>query len=80
MARHEWWDKFGMDGFMEIFALHKKDLAEVYGAFKDYPSFRSIIDLEYQRWKFTDEAQASYALLFFFHADQHFWGGVFCFV
>lgn len=53
-----WWAKLGMEGFLELFQHHKKDLSAIYGEFKDYPSFRPIIELEYQRWLHTDSAQA----------------------
>jgi len=53
-----WWDSLGMDGLFELFEMHKKDLAEIYGPFKEYKSFRPIIELEYERWKTTDAAQA----------------------
>ena len=43
---------------MEIFECHKKDLAEIYGKFEEYKSFRKIIEIEYQRWLTTD-AQAT---------------------
>jgi alanyl-tRNA synthetase len=52
-----WWSKLGMDGFMELFLHHKADLATIYGPFKEYKSFRPIIELEYQRWQTTDAAQ-----------------------
>jgi len=53
-----WWAKLGMDGFLQLFEHHKADLSTIYGSFKQYPSFRPIIELEYQRWKTTDAAQA----------------------
>ena len=36
-----------MDGFIEIFEYHKKDLAGIYGAFPEYKSFRGIIEMEF---------------------------------
>jgi hypothetical protein len=39
------------------------DLGSIYGAFKDYPSFRPIIELEFERWKTTDESYASLSIL-----------------
>jgi len=53
-----WWDKLKMDGFLELFQHHKTDLATIYGPFKEYKSFRPVIELEYQRWQTTDAAQA----------------------
>lgn len=53
-----WWAKLGMDGLMELFQAHKTDLATIYGPFRDYKSFRPIIELEYERWMHTDAAQA----------------------
>jgi alanyl-tRNA synthetase len=52
-----WWQTLGMDGFLQIFAHHKEDLATIYGPFKEYKSFRPIIELEYERWLNTDAAQ-----------------------
>lgn len=46
-----------MDGFIEIFEMHKRDLFGVYGEFPEYKSFRHIIEVEYERWLTTDEAQ-----------------------
>lgn len=39
---------------MEIFEAHKKDLSKIYGEFPEYKSFRSIIEIEYQRWATRD--------------------------
>jgi alanyl-tRNA synthetase len=55
-----WWEKLGgIDGLMHIFACHKKDLGEIYGAFSEYKSFRPIIELEYARWRSTDEGASA---------------------
>jgi len=35
----------------------KDDLATIYGPFKEYPSFRPIIELEYDRWLLNDKVQ-----------------------
>jgi len=54
-----WWEKLGgMAGFLELFNKHKQDLSTIYGPFKEYKSFKSIIELEYKRWQTTDSAQA----------------------
>ena len=58
MKQRGWWDAMGgMDGFIEIFEQHKRDLEGIYGEFPEYKSFRSIIEVEYERWLTTDEAQ-----------------------
>ena len=57
MKQRGWWDQMGMDGFIEIFEAHKRDLAGIYGEFKPYPSFRDIIEVEYERWLTTDDNQ-----------------------
>eukprot|EP00742_Colponemidia_sp_Colp-10_P001200 GILJ01001293.1.p1 GENE.GILJ01001293.1~~GILJ01001293.1.p1 ORF type:complete len:960 (-),score=188.73 GILJ01001293.1:174-3053(-) len=57
LHRNGWWDKLGMAGFLQLFEQHKLDLAEIYGAFREYKSFDSIIEVEYQRWLTTDETQ-----------------------
>lgn len=58
MQKRGWWKEIGeMDGFMEIFAYHKKDLEDVSGKFKEYKSFRQIMEVEYERWRTTDDSQ-----------------------
>ena len=55
MHKNKWWDMFGMEGFLEIFEWHKKDLEGIYGVFPEYKSFAGIIQVEFDRWKSTDE-------------------------
>ena len=50
MKKNNWWDKFGMEGFLQIFEYHKKDLEGIYGKFPDYKSFAEIIQVEFERW------------------------------
>lgn len=57
LHKNGWWEKLGMDGFLGIFDAHKKDLSQIYGAFKEYKSFRPIMELEYERWQSTDAVQ-----------------------
>ena len=57
MKARGWWDMMGMDGFIQIFEMHKEDLRGIYGQFPEYKSFREIIEVEYNRWLHTDEAQ-----------------------
>eukprot|EP01016_Furgasonia_blochmanni_P018253 TRINITY_DN2078_c0_g2_i4.p1 TRINITY_DN2078_c0_g2~~TRINITY_DN2078_c0_g2_i4.p1 ORF type:complete len:764 (-),score=336.45 TRINITY_DN2078_c0_g2_i4:2205-4496(-) len=57
LKKNDWWAKLGLDGLLELFEYHKKDLEELYGKFQDYPSFRSIITMEYERWASTDLSQ-----------------------
>lgn len=53
-----WWEVIGcIDGLMELFEEHKKDLIKLYGSFKQYTSFRNIIEIEYQRYN-SGEAQS----------------------
>ena len=56
LKQRGWWEQLGMDGFIEIFEHHKRDLEGIYGQFPEYKSFRSIIEVEYERWLHTDEA------------------------
>jgi alanyl-tRNA synthetase len=58
MHKNGWWSKVGIDNFLKIFELHKKDLLGIYGVFPDYKSFDDIIRVEFERWQTTDEAQA----------------------
>ena len=57
LKKNGWWEKIGMDGLIELFQIHKEDLQEIYGEFKEYKSFRSIIEVEYDRWLKTDQEQ-----------------------
>lgn len=50
MKKNDWWNKFGMEGFLNIFELHKKDLEGIYGKFPEYKSFAEIIKVEFDRW------------------------------
>jgi alanyl-tRNA synthetase len=54
MKKNGWWDKFGMEGFLNIFEKHKSDLEGIYGKFPPYKSFGLIIQVEYDRWLFSD--------------------------
>lgn len=55
MKKNDWWDSFGMEGFLQIFECHKTDLEGIFGKFKEYKSFGEIIKVEYDRWRFSDE-------------------------
>jgi len=58
LKKNDWWDKIGkMEGFIKIFEMHKKDLEGIYGEFPEYKSFAQIIQVEYERWLNTDDAQ-----------------------
>jgi alanyl-tRNA synthetase len=57
LKKNNWWDKIGMEGFLEIFEHHKIDLEGIYGKFPEYKSFGEIIQVEYDRWLHTDGAQ-----------------------
>jgi len=50
MKKNDWWNKFGMEGFLKIFELHKTDLEGIYGKFPEYKSFAEIIQVEFDRW------------------------------
>lgn len=55
LKKNGWWDKIGMEGFIEIFENHKKDLEGIFGKFPEYKSFAQIIKVEYDRWTTSDE-------------------------
>ena len=57
LKKNGWWEVLKMDGLIELFQKHKEDLKEIYGNFKEYKSFRSIIEVEYERWIQTDKDQ-----------------------
>jgi alanyl-tRNA synthetase len=55
--KNSWWEKVSMKDFLKIFEMHKLDLHGIYGDFPEYKSFDDIIQVEYDRWKNTDEVQ-----------------------
>jgi len=55
LKRTGWWDVIGMEGFLKIFEMHKRDLEGVFGPFKEYKSFDGIIKVEYERWRTSDD-------------------------
>lgn len=55
LKKNGWWEKLGLEGFLEIFEAHKTDLMGIYGKFKEYKSFGEIIKVEYERWLHTDD-------------------------
>jgi alanyl-tRNA synthetase len=57
LEKNDWWKKLPMQDFLNIFEMHKKDLAGIYGDFAEYKSFDDIIKVEWDRWKNTDEVQ-----------------------
>lgn len=59
LKQRQWWEKLGMSGLLELFELHKEDLKGIYGAFPPYPSFKGIVEMEYERWVNTDAEMGS---------------------
>ena len=55
LKKNGWWEKLGLEGFLEIFEAHKTDLMGIYGKFNEYTSFGEIIKVEYERWLHTDD-------------------------
>ena len=55
LKKNGWWEKLGLEGFLEIFEAHKTDLMGIYGKFNEYKSFGEIIKVEYERWLHTDD-------------------------
>ena len=55
MKKNGWWDVLGMKGFLQIFEMHKQDLEGIYGKWPAYKSFAEIMQVEYDRWLFSDE-------------------------
>eukprot|EP00163_Fabomonas_tropica_P013461 TRINITY_DN2499_c0_g1_i1.p1 TRINITY_DN2499_c0_g1~~TRINITY_DN2499_c0_g1_i1.p1 ORF type:complete len:973 (-),score=368.24 TRINITY_DN2499_c0_g1_i1:251-3169(-) len=54
LKRNGWWENLGLEGLIDIFNAHKKDLGELYGEFPKYDSLTEIITLEYERWQTND--------------------------
>jgi len=46
-----------LDGLIDIFNAHKEDLRGIYGEFKEYKSFKSVIEIELERWETTSKKQ-----------------------
>jgi alanyl-tRNA synthetase len=58
LKKYGWWEKIGeLEGLLQLFECHKKDLAQLYGPFAEYKSFRDIITIEYERWSSTEGGQ-----------------------
>lgn len=57
LHKNGWWEKLGIDGLMKLFDLHRFKLGKLYGTFPEHKSCRKIIEVEYERWKSTDEVQ-----------------------
>jgi len=55
MKKNGWWDTLGMEGFLKIFECHQMDLEGIYGKFPEYKSFALIMQVEYDRWKSSDD-------------------------
>ena len=57
LKKNGWWEKIGMEGYLQIFEMHKRDLEGIFGPFPEYKSFAHIIQVEYDRWLNTDAEQ-----------------------
>ena len=57
LKKNGWWEKLGMEGYLKIYEMHKKDLEGIFGPFPEYKSFDMIIKVEYDRWLNTDAEQ-----------------------
>lgn len=58
LKKNGWWEKIGgVDGLLELFEMHKKDLELLYGPFPEYKSFGDIIKIEHERWSSTEDGQ-----------------------
>lgn len=59
LHKNKWWDKFGIEGLLELCEYHKNDLEALYGIghFKKYDSLRKILEVEIQKWENTDKKQ-----------------------
>ena len=55
LRQNKWFEVLGVDGLLEIFNAHKVDLAGIYGEFSEYKSFKSIIEIELERWETTSK-------------------------
>ncbi|KAL0245356.1 hypothetical protein GEMRC1_009435 [Eukaryota sp. GEM-RC1] len=55
MIKNDWMEKVGLEGLFKLFDSHRLELAGIYGEFAPYSSFNSIIEIEFDRWKSSDE-------------------------
>lgn len=55
LKKNDWFNKLTIEGLLQLFQEHKKDLALLFGEFQEYKSFDAIIRLEYDRWAKTDD-------------------------
>jgi alanyl-tRNA synthetase len=59
LHKNGWWDKLKMEGLMKLFEMHRLKLGKLYGPFPENKSFPKVIQVEYDRWLTTDEAQTA---------------------
>ncbi len=57
LNKNGWLEKLGIDGIVELFNYHTKDLEGIFGEFKKHPNIKEIIALEFDKWKSTDKEQ-----------------------
>lgn len=51
LKKNDWWSKIGgIDGYLELLEMHRRDLSKLYGEFPEYKSFVEIIKKEYNGW------------------------------
>ncbi|KAL0215711.1 hypothetical protein P9112_007895 [Eukaryota sp. TZLM1-RC] len=55
LRKRNWWDLVGLEGLFKLFDSHRDELAGIYGPFGQYSSFNSIIEIEYERWRASDD-------------------------
>ncbi len=57
LNKNGWLEKLGVEGIVELFDYHTKDLQDIFGEFKKHPNIIEIIALEFEKWKSTDKEQ-----------------------
>jgi alanyl-tRNA synthetase len=57
LSKNNWLEKLGIDGIVELFHYHVKDLEGIFGEFKINPNIKEVIALEFEKWKSTDKEQ-----------------------
>ena len=57
LSKNNWLEKLGIDGIVELFYYHVKDLEGIFGEFKINPNIKEVIALEFEKWKSTDKEQ-----------------------
>jgi alanyl-tRNA synthetase len=57
LYKNNWFETLGIEGIVELIHAHVKDLEGIYGKFNIGDNIKDILELEYFKWKATDNKQ-----------------------